>query len=145
MQEKEDFDWKAHGLMDDEELKQIDKNIKRTEEEGLKNILKYFDRIHDKLFMVNNILIAGFFALSKIESSTSVKTILIPITNMMFLIYIEYRMMEKSRYESEITKQPIEGFEEHGKSVTRTNLYSLLTIFTTLTVTSFFLYYLISS
>lgn len=32
------------------EQERIERNFTRTEEEGLKNILKHFDRIHDKLF-----------------------------------------------------------------------------------------------
>ncbi|MBE0393065.1 hypothetical protein [Flavobacterium sp. PL002] len=91
------------------EQKRIDENFERTEIEGGKNILKYFDRIHDKLFAFNNILIAGFFALSKIENSISVKTILIPIINLCFLVFIEYQMMEKSRFESSIKTQNFEN------------------------------------
>ena len=143
MSKEKSLDWESHGMMDDKELERIYENIRKTEEDGVKNILKYFDRIHDKLFSFNNILIAGFFALSKIDNSTSSKTIFIPICNLIFLIYIEYRMMEKSRYEAEITKKPFDEMENHGKSINLTNLYSLLTIFTTLVVTCFFLYYLI--
>jgi hypothetical protein len=33
------------------------------EAEGIKNPLKYFDRINDKLFTINNILMVGFFTL----------------------------------------------------------------------------------
>ncbi len=90
----------------DKELARIDESFKKTEEEGLKNILKYFDRIHDKLFSFNNILIAGYFAIIKLEESAPVISILLPIANLVFLICIEYRMMEKSRVESQVTKIP---------------------------------------
>jgi hypothetical protein len=125
------------------ENERIERNFTRTEEEGLKNILKHFDRIHDKLFVFNNILIAGFFALSKIENPIPVKTIFIPILNLCFLIFIEYEMMEKSRFESSIKTQPFDKYDSHGKRIVRTNLYSLLSIITTFSVTVFFLYYLI--
>lgn len=125
------------------EQERIEKNFTRTEEEGLKNILKHFDRIHDKLFVFNNILIAGFFALSRVDNLIPVKTILIPILNLCFLIFIEYEMMEKSRFESSIKSQPFDKYEAHGRSVLRTNLYSLVSIFTTLIVTVVFLCYLI--
>ena len=36
--------------MSDKELDEIDTNLKRSQVEGVHNILKYFDRIHDKLF-----------------------------------------------------------------------------------------------
>jgi hypothetical protein len=124
------------------EQERIDRNFNRTEEEGLKNILKHFDRIHDKLFVFNNILIAGFFALAKIENSIPVKTIFVPILNLCFLIFIEYEMMEKSRFEASINSQPFDKYTDHGKRITRTNWYSLLSIFTTLIVTFIFLYYL---
>lgn len=127
----------------EKEQERIDKNFTRTEEEGLKNILKHFDRIHDKLFAFNNILIAGFFALSKIENQISVKTIFIPIFNLCFLIYIEYEMMEKSRFEASIKSQPFDKYDSHDKRITRTNWYSLLSIITTIIVTSIFLYYLL--
>ena len=42
---------KEHGLMTDKKLQEMDLRWKKTEEEGLKNTLKHFDRIHDKLFV----------------------------------------------------------------------------------------------
>lgn len=136
-----DFDFEES----ERENKRIEENFERTEIEGLKNVLKHFDRIHDKLFVFNNILIAGFFALSKIETSVSVKTILIPIINLCFLIFIEYEMMEKSRFEAFIKSQPFDKYDKHGMRIKRTNWYSLLSIFTTLIVTSIFIYYLLTN
>jgi hypothetical protein len=136
-----DFDFEES----EKENIKIEENFDRTEVEGLKNILKHFDRIHDKLFVFNNILIAGFFALSKIETSVTVKTILIPILNLCFLIFIEYEMMEKSRFEASIKSQPFENFDKHGMRVKRTNWYSLLSILTTLIVTIIFIYYLLTN
>lgn len=124
------------------EQERIERNFTRTEEEGLKNILKHFDRIHDKLFTFNNILIGGFFALSKIENSISVKTIIIPILNLIFLVFIEYEMMEKSRFEASIKSQLFDNYKIHENRISRTNRYSLLSIFTTFIVASIFLYYL---
>lgn len=115
-----------------------------TEEQGKKNILKYFDRLHDKLFTFNNILIVGFFALSKIDNQISLKNILIPIANLIFILLIEYKMMELSRTESHMTKIPINElqnklYSKYGK-VTR---LSLLSIITTTIVTIIFLVYLL--
>ncbi len=128
--------------MDDNELEKTDSNLKKIEEQGIRDTLKYFDRLHDKLFTFNNILIAGFFTLSKLDESISVSTILFPIVNLIILIYIEYRGMKKSRHEAEITIK-INATETHRKIIQTTNLYSLLTIVTTFIVTSLFLYYLI--
>lgn len=139
----DDYFNKAHGLMKTEELSQMDDRFKKTEEDAVKNILKYFDRIHDKLFTFNNILIAGYFALSKINNLMPVASILIPIANLALLLFIEYRMMEKSRFEATITQKPIKQINKHGRTIQNTNLYSLLTIATTLIVTIIFLYHFI--
>lgn len=70
------------------DIKEIEKNMAEIEtrmtkskEEGLKNTLKHFERIHDKLFSLNSIFIAVFFALIKISDNISTLTILIPIIN----------------------------------------------------------------
>ncbi|MBX9780857.1 MAG: hypothetical protein K2X26_10965 [Chitinophagaceae bacterium] len=43
----------------EKESNEIEARMTKIEEDGLKNILKHFDRIHDKLFTFNNILIAA--------------------------------------------------------------------------------------
>lgn len=138
--EKDKIDWKKLGLMTDEELDEIDKNLRKTEEEGVKNILKYFDRIHDKLFTFNNILIAGYFALVKLVDSISPLTIIVPVLNLGFLVYLEYRMMEKSRFEANLRSKNKSQIDKHGLSINKTNLYSLLAIGSTAGVTMYFLY-----
>ena len=130
------------GWLTDKELDEMDKRWKKTEEEGLKNMLKHFDRIHDKLFNFNNILIAGYFALSKITKEISLATILIPIANLIVLLFIEYKMMEKSRFESEITSKPPDEIVKWGKNSNKTNMYSLSAIISTSIVTLLFLRYL---
>lgn len=137
----EDFDEELERI--DREVQEIDERMKKREEIGLANVLKHFDRIHDKLFTFNNILIAGYFTLSKIEPSVPVKTILIPILNLCFLIFIEYRQMEKSRFESDIRNKSITDIDKYGKKINKTNQYSLASILTTTIVTLAFLYYLL--
>lgn len=136
----EEFDYEESV----KEQERIEKNFTRTEEEGVKNILKHFDRIHDKLFTFNNILIAGFFTLSKLDDSTPLNSIFIPLINLCFLIFIEYEMMEKSRFEASIKTQSFDKYDLHGKRINRTNAYSLLSILTTLIVALFFVFYLIN-
>lgn len=119
-------------------------NIEYASENGKKNILKYFDRIHDKLFTFNNIMIGGFFALSKINEVISIVNILFPVCNLIILIFIEYRMMELSRAESYIKETPIDEIESKLFSRYGTvTLLSLLAIITTFVVTFIFLYFLI--
>lgn len=135
-----DIDWKALGLSTDEELRSIDAMIDKVEEEGKKNILKYFDRMHDKVFRFNNILIAGYFFLAKFEEKVSFYTILIPLLNLCLIIYIDYRMMEKSRFESDITNKKEKERHTWKKSIDKTNNYSLFIMSTTLIVTGIFLF-----
>jgi hypothetical protein len=80
---------KEHGFLTQKELDEMDQRWRKTEEEGVKNLLKHFDRLHDKLFTFNNILIAGYFALSKITNEISVFTILIPIGNLIVLLFVD--------------------------------------------------------
>lgn len=143
MEDQNKVDWKKLDLMDDDELKEINDKIKIIEQEGKNNILKYFDRIHDKLFSLNNIFIVAFFALFKLNDNTPLFTVFIPLVNLCLLLFIEYRMMEKSRIESEISSKFEEFTKIHKNQIDRTNLYSLLTIFSTLIVFIAFIYYLI--
>lgn len=126
----------------DKNLQEIENRMNKREEEGLKNVLKHFDRIHDKLFSLNTMFIAGFFALIKISSNISTTTILIPVLNMIYLIWIEYRMMEKSRFEANIKSKTRDEINKWGKSISMNNWLSLLSIALTLVVSSYFIYYL---
>jgi len=47
----------------EEELKKIEKEIIEFEKRGLEGILNYFDRVHDKLFNFNTMLIAAYCSL----------------------------------------------------------------------------------
>lgn len=134
---------KRHGWMTDKELEEMDQRIKKTEEEGLKNALKHFDRIHDKLFSFNNIMIAGYFALAKIVNEISDFLVLIPIANLIVLLWIEYSMLQKSRFEASIASQTPIAIKKWGKSIEKTNLISLLSILSTSIVTIIFLRYLL--
>ncbi|WP_166921311.1 hypothetical protein [Flavobacterium poyangense] len=124
------------------EIEQFEKKVEKIKEEAGKNILSHFNRIHDKLFTSNNIFIAGYFALSRVQPDTSILIIIVPLLNLIFLILIEYLMMEKSRKE-----YGIDDFDELinfvNKKDLRTNQYSLLSIFSTLCVFLFFMYLLI--
>lgn len=130
--------------MDNFDFEEMEKEMiemKKTEEEGLKNVLKHFDRIHDKLFSINTMFIAGFFALIKISDNISTSTIMIPVINMIYLIWIEYRMMEKSRFESSIKSKTREEIDKWGKSISINNWLSLLSITLTLIVAAYFIYF----
>jgi len=126
------------------EIEQFEKKVEKIKEEAGKNILSHFNRIHDKLFTSNNIFIAGYFALSRVQPDTSILIIIVPLFNLIFLILIEYLMMEKSRKEYGIDDFDIDELINFvNKKDLRTNQYSLLSIFSTLCVFLFFMYLLI--
>ena len=114
------------------------------EEKGVEKILFYFDRIHSNLFNYNNLLIAGFFAIIQLNISISKWIILVPILNLWLLVFIDYRLMEKSRFESNITKKTLAEMEKNGKSIQNTNLFSLVSIISTLMTTILFVIYLLN-
>ncbi|MFV5693143.1 hypothetical protein ACM55K_14050 [Flavobacterium sp. LT1R49] len=126
----------------DKEFEEACKKTDKIREDGLRNVFKHFDRIHDKLFIFNNILIAGFFGLSKIDNQISVKLIIIPILNLCFLIFIEYEMMEVSRFDATINEQFFENYKFNKERISRITLFSLLSILSTLIVSLTFLYFL---
>jgi hypothetical protein len=136
--ENEEFDIDSF-IKENEER---DARWKQMEEDAKKDIVKYFDRIHDNLFTYNNLLIGAFFALGQLQVSVSKWTIIIPVVNLWFLIYVDWRMMEKARYESSIMSQPFDTFDGMAKKLQNTNLLSFASIVTTLLVTFAFLYYL---
>ena len=127
-------------MLTDQELDNIDENLRESEKEGVKNILKYFNRIHDKLFTFNNILLAGYFALPQFFDSISIYGIIIPILNLGFLLLIEYRMMEKSRFDSDVRNKTQVQIDKNGKSIDRTTRYSLYAILSTLIVAGIFMF-----
>ena len=133
-----------------DEIDQITKEVeesmarfKAIEEKGKEKILYYFDRIHNNLFVFNNLMIAGFFTLSQLKINVPAWTIIIPIVNLWFLIYIDYRLMEKSRFESDIINQPKSKLDKYGDSINRTTLISLTSIISTFLITIVFLYLLL--
>lgn len=133
--------------MTDEELdKQIKEseeiihNFKEQEKQGLRDILRYYDRIHDKLFSFNNMLIAGYFVIIAIpNSSIKIWWILFSIFNMLNLVFVDYKMMEKSRFESAIMSKSPKEIQKYGNSINNTTLKSLFTIALTLIVTLVFI------
>lgn len=61
---------------------------------------------------------------------------------MVYLIWIEWRMMEKSRFESSIKSKTKKEIDKWGKSISTNNILSLLSITLTFIVVIYFIYYL---
>ncbi len=71
-------------------VEEFERKIEKIKEDATRNILSHFNRINDKLFTFNNILIAGYFALSRIEDDINIKVVMVLLLNLIFLIFIEF-------------------------------------------------------
>lgn len=131
------------GIMTETELKEMDDRLNQIQIVGLADLVKYFDRINDKLFQLNNMVIAGYFALIVIQPATSSWLILVPILNFFFLLYVDYQMMEKSRLESNLKSLSKEEQKAHVRLINSSTYYSLFTIITTSIVVLIFTYLLV--
>lgn len=127
------------------DIDEITKNFKEQEKQGQRDVLRYYDRIHDKLFSFNNMLIAGYFVIIAMPNSTmSPWWMILPIINMLHLVFVDYEMMEKSRFDSNIMNKSEKEIYQYGKRISKTTLRSLFTIISTLTTTIIFLIQLIN-
>ncbi|GAB3904456.1 hypothetical protein [Mucilaginibacter boryungensis] len=131
------------GIMTDQELRDMDLRFERMEESGIADTQKYFDRMHDKLFSLNNLLIAAYFALIAFRKDVPSWSLVIPTLNCVLLLYVDYRMLLRARLQANITKVSGRVREKYGSIQTGTNLYSLLSIYSTLAVLLFFGYFLL--
>lgn len=129
-----DDEWKELGLPTDQELKDRDQRLERQEEAAIVETKKYFDRMHDKLFAFNNLLFAGYFGLIAVWKDVPNWIISIPTINSILLFYIDYRMLVWSRIEADIRIASEEARRKFGTMISKTNLYSLFSIYTTLAV-----------
>ena len=126
------------------ETEKFEKKVEKIKEDAGKNILNHFNRIHDRLFTSNNIFIAGYFALSRVQPNINILVIIVPLFNLIFLIFIEYLMMEKSRKEYGIEDFGIDEFIDFvDNKEKKTNIYSLLSLSSTLIVFIYFMFLLI--
>ncbi|MFA6084626.1 hypothetical protein [Mucilaginibacter sp.] len=133
------------GIMTDQELKEMDQRFERMEETGIADTQKYFDRMHDKVFSLNNLLIAAYFALIAFRKDVPSWSLVIPTLNSVLLLFVDYRMLLRARLQANITKIGERDRERYGSIQTGTNLYSLLSIYSTIAVLLFFGYFLLSN
>ena len=114
-----------------------DSLIKKTEtraDNALHRIGLSFDRIHDKLFMFNDVMIVAFLGFSKFPSDKPIFALwsaVIPLLNLIFLIILEKKQMEIYRHESLQMEWHDRDRERYGRMIRNQNLRSLLGIITT--------------
>lgn len=115
-----------------------EKLIEKAEKEGeeaSKKIQSTFDRIHDKLFTINGILVASFFGLGKFPIDNPIVSlwlVLLPIFVLCFLVYLEQQQMEIYRHASQRMNWSLDtDVEKYGRMIRKQNLKSLFAIIVT--------------
>lgn len=111
------------------ETNQLMDKVERRVEHSTNQIQNSFDRIHDKVFNFNNILIATFMVLGTFPSeSPTLKlwTLIFPIINLIFLIWLEIRQMGIHRFSANEKEWTSVEREEYGKKINSQTLLSLL-------------------
>src|ERR1700761_2532026 len=102
------------GISTDEELKERQQRTERMEESGIADTQKYFDRMHDKVFSLNNLIIAAYFALIAFRKDVSYWILVIPIINTLLLLCVDYRMLLRARLQANITNVSEKDRERYG-------------------------------
>ncbi|MCL2290448.1 MAG: hypothetical protein FWC34_07075 [Bacteroidetes bacterium] len=103
----------------------------RRVENSLNLIQNSFDRIHDKVFHFNNILIGIYLVLGTFPTESpilNIWTVIFPIVNLIYLIYIDYRQMEIHRFASREQEWRAKEREDYGKKIRKQTLLSLLAL-----------------
>lgn len=116
-----------------------DRLIKKAEKEGddaSQKIQSNFDRIHDKLFTINGILVASFFGLGKFPTDNPIVSlwlVVLPIFVLGYLIFLEQQQMEIYRHVSQRMNWNFDtDVTKYGKMINKLNLKSLITIIVTI-------------
>jgi hypothetical protein len=136
---------RALNIMTDQEHKDMNARWERIEEAGIADTQKYFDRMHDKVFTLNSLLVAAYFALIAFRQDVPGWSLVIPVLNSGLLLMVDYRMLLRARMQASITKSSPAERERYGTIMNGTNMSSLLSIYSTIAVVLFFGYFLLST
>lgn len=127
------------------EADSVMKRSQRVEERAEQDALKYFDRIHDKLFAYQLFFLAAYISLIAIPKvSLSVWWIFIPLSCIVRLIWIDYKLMKYNQSLSQITEVNKKKRDENVQSIDKVNKASLEVILESAALTGVFLYFLAS-
>jgi len=110
-----------------ESNKLIDRAESRVEN-SLTQIQISFDRIHDKIFNFNNIMIAAYMVLGTFPSESPILrlwTVIFPIINLIYLIFIDVKQMEIHRFASNEMEWTATERNEYGKKINKQTWFSL--------------------
>jgi len=115
-----------------EETNRLFDKSERRVEYATNQIQNTFDRVHDKIFNFNNILIGAFLVLGTFPNDTphvKLWTIIFPILNMAFIIYIDIKQMEIHRYAAGEQEWNNTEREKYGQKINKQTRLSLLSLF----------------
>jgi hypothetical protein len=125
-----------------ESNKLLDKIDNRVEN-SLNQIQNTFDRVHDKAFNFNNVLIGAYLVLGTFpndQPKLKLWTVLFPMINLVYLVYIDIRQMEIHRFAAREQEWTATDIEEHGRRISKQTRLSLFALALSLV----FLIYLIT-
>lgn len=126
------------------ESEEIMQRMDKVEEKAKDEIVKYFDRIHDKLFAYQLFFLAGYISLVAIPSiDVSPWLLIIPIFCVARLIHLDWRMMENNRILSDIKNQSKRQLDKLNEKQMWTNMQSLEVILESLLTTVIFIFVLL--
>lgn len=113
-----------------ESNKLLNKSDNRVEN-SLNQIQNSFDRIHDKVFNFNNILIGAYLVLGTFPSDSpklKLWTVIFPIINLVYLVYIDIRQMEIHRFAAREQEWTATEREEYGRRISKQTILSLFAL-----------------
>jgi hypothetical protein len=124
----------------------IEKRLDRMQdkEDHFKDeVVRYLDRINDKLFTLNNLFIGAYFALIAIKPQAPKLVILIPLINSLIIGFVDWLLMESFRRMSHLMSMSMVQIDEETKKMDAINLISFGTIVTTVIVLGMLVGYVI--
>ena len=122
------------------ECEEILRRMDKVEERAIGEIVKYLDRIHDKLYAYQLFFLAGYISLVAIPSiSASPWLLIIPIACVWSLIYLDWRMMEQNRGLSDFKNQNQLQMDKLGENQVKITQQSLEVILESVITTVIFI------
>ena len=125
------------------ESEEIMQRMDKVEEKANDEIVKYFDRIHDKLFAYQLFFLAGYISLVAIPSiHVSPWLLIIPAFCIARLIHLDWRMMEHNWVLADLKNQNKHKLDKLNEKQMWTNMQSLEVILESMVTTIIFIFVL---
>lgn len=126
------------------ESEEIMQRMDVVEEKAKDEVVKYFDRIHDKLFAYQLFFLAGYISLVAIPSiHVSPWLLIIPVFCVARLIHLDWRMMEHNRVLADLKNQNKQKLDKLNEKQMWTNMQSLEVILESMVTTIIFIFVLL--